>query len=183
MFGLLYDTKNWHAAKFLQSLFDYCMSLVSHPFCAGSFSGLAKAVKRAGRSSRAESHDEGRSLLSAHDSGSLHESGGISKIVPAELRPHTALPAALNGDAREQERLRGGHASLQDGNPSSNGSSPAGPPSLQRLSFVKNPGLTNIQTPFSSSQALTDHPWQPQERPSGWANPRLESIAGDTSNT
>ena len=44
---------------------------------------------------------------------------------------------------------------------------------------MRKPGLTNIQTPFSSPQALLDHPWQPQERPSGGANLRLESIAGE----
>ena len=100
-------------------------------------------------------------------------------MAPAELGQHDALQALPSADAQEQERLQGGHASLQGENPSSTGSSPAGPPNLQRLSFVKNPGLNNIQTPFASSKALTDPPWQPQERPSGCSNPRLESIAGE----
>lgn len=152
-------------------------ALNSSPLHAGSFSGLAKAVKRVGRSDRTESHDEGRSLLSADDAGSLHESGGASQKAPAELAPHDAFPAVPSSDSREQARVQGGHPALQDGHPSSNGgSSPAGPANLQRLSFVKNPGLTNIQTPFSSVQALADHPWQPQERP----HP-LESIAGEPS--
>ena len=140
---------------------------------AGSFSGIAKAVKRVGRNDRAEHHDEGRLLLSSDDSGSLHELGGASQKAPTELARHDALPAGAGSSVPEQKRVPGGHPTLQDGHPSSNGSGSAGPPTLQRLSFVKNPGLTNIQTPFSSSQALLDHPWQPQERPFP-----LESIAG-----
>lgn len=152
--------------------------VMPHPH-AGSFSGLAKAVKRVGRSERTGSHDEGRSLLSADDSGSLHASGGSLQNAPAEVAPHGALPGALSTDGRDEEQAQGGHTTLQHGPSSSDSGSSAGPPQLQRLSLVKNPGLTNIQTPFSCPQALLDHPWQPQERPAGGANLRLESIAGE----
>ena len=154
-----------------------------HLLHAGSFSGLAKAVKRVGRGERTEGHDEGRSLLSADDSGSLHEPRDTPQKAPAELALHKASHAASSGDSREPGRLRAGHPApaLQNGKPSSNGSAPAGPPQLQRLSFVRNPGLTNIQTPFSSCDTLVDHPWQPEERPSNCGNPRLESIAGERS--
>ena len=145
---------------------------------AGSFSGLAKAVKRVSLSSRTEKQDEGRSLLSAGRPGSLHDLGWASELAPAELGLQHAHTAAPRSKSQRQERLHGGQSSTRNADSSSNGGSLAGPPVLSRTSFVKNPGLTNIQTPFSSTDTLFDHPWQPQDRPQSCATNKLESIAG-----
>ncbi|CAK0780807.1 hypothetical protein CVIRNUC_005182 [Coccomyxa viridis] len=130
----------------------------------GSFSNF---VRRVSRSNTDENHDEGRSLLSAGDSGSREDSGFGRDEPSAE----SALPDAQGG--LQQEALQGGSSASTDvkGGASSRASSSMGPPALSRTSFVKNPGLSNIQTPFSSCDALIDHPWPPL------APQQLESIA------
>ena len=140
-------------------------SMAFHACAGGSFSNF---VRRVSRSNTDGNHDEGRSLLSAGDSGSREDSGFGQDEASAE----SALP-----DTRgrlQQEALQGGSAPPVDmkGGASSTASSSMGPPALSRTSFVKNPGLSNIQTPFSSCDALIDHPWPPL------APQQLESIAG-----
>jgi len=157
-----------------------CRSHLDSVHCAnaGSFSSLANAVKRVSLSSRKDNHDEGRSLLSAGRSGPLCDSGWQSGMAPAELTSQHAHKAAPSSKSQPQERLCGGESIMSNAYSSSNGGSLAGPPALSRTSFVKNPGLTNIQTPFSNADTLFDHPWQPQDRPQSCAANRLESIAG-----
>ena len=138
---------------------------------SGSLSGLAKAVKKVGRSSaKPGKHDEGRrSLLSAQDSGSQSDSGSLSHTSP----PEPITPTAQHDDKQSQRALQSRQSGAGDARSGSSSAALAAAPALGRVSFVKNPGLSNIQTPFSSS----DSQWQTLERSQRDVN-RLESIAG-----
>ena len=138
---------------------------------SASLSGLAKAVKKVGRSStKPGKHDEGRrSLLSAQDSGSQSDSGSLSHTSP----PQPITPTAQHNDKQSRGALRSRQSGAGDARSGSSSAASAAAPALGRVSFVKNPGLSNIQTPFSSC----DSQWQTLERSQHDVN-RLESIAG-----
>ena len=138
---------------------------------SGSLSGLAKAVKKVGRSStKPGKHDEGRrSLLSAQDSGSQSDSGSLSHTSP----PEPITPTAQHNDKQSQRALQSRQSGAGDARSGSSSAASAAAPALGRVSFVKNPGLSNIQTPFSSC----DSQWQTLERSQRGVK-RLESIAG-----
>ena len=130
------------------------------------------------RSDSEGSQDEGRSLLSARSCGSQHDSRRASWKLHDEPASQHASSAAGGGDSQKQGTVQSRRSAPQDSPFSSTSGSAAGPPSLAKTSFVKNPGLSNIQTPFSSCEPLFDHALQPLDRPQPPAQNRLESIAG-----